>query len=439
MVMTTLNVLMNGLLVGYLKQQNNGMNSFIYDVSWLNTAGARPISLSMPLRKKSYDGAVVYNFFDNLLPDSLEIRRRITARFGAKSTEPFELLSKIGRDIVGAIQLISEDSQQLDVKQLTYTQLSNNELEKILLGYQSQLPLGMLTELDDFRISIAGAQEKTALLKIDDCWCLPRGVTPTTHIFKLPIGKIQTHSYSIDLTQSVENEYLCLLIAKAYGLPVPNAEIISLRKIHALCVERFDRRYSRDKTWIMRIPQEDFCQVLNVSPALKYESQGGPGIKDIMNYLQGSVHAKRDRYVFMQAQVLFWLLAATDGHAKNFSVFLLPDGQFELTPLYDIISLYPVINKKGMHIKEAKLAMSLRGHKGKKYAVEQIFARHFYQTAIEVDFPAKEMNEIIEYFISSTPKVIEQIKTQLPSDFPKPIAEAILTGLQNRSKRLKLL
>ncbi|WP_163344250.1 HipA domain-containing protein, partial [Enterobacter hormaechei] len=69
--------------------------------------------------------------------------------------------------------------------------------------------------------------------------------------------------------------------------------------------------------------------------ALKYENEGGPGIIDIMKYLLGSSNADQDRFHFMKAQVLFWLLAATDGHAKNFSVFINQEGRFHLTPLYD--------------------------------------------------------------------------------------------------------
>ncbi|SES97650.1 type II toxin-antitoxin system HipA family toxin [Thorsellia anophelis] len=438
MVRNSLNVYMNGLLVGCFTQKGNGENHFEYDQSWLNTNGARPISLSMPLRNKPYIGNVVYNFFDNLLPDSLDIRQRIVARHLAQSTQPFDLLSKIGQDMVGALQLMPTNSPPLNIQHITYKTLNNDELERILLGYQSNIPLGMLRELADFRISIAGAQEKTALLKLNNRWCLPQGTTPTTHIIKLPIGKITTHSYTLDLTQSVENEYLCLLIAKAYGLPVPSAEIIQLDKIKALAIERFDRRFSTNKQWIMRIPQEDFCQVLNISPGSKYENQGGPGIFEIMHFLEGSIFPKRDRSIFMQSQLLFWLLAATDGHAKNFSLFILPDGKFELTPLYDIISCYPMISKKGMNIQDAKLAMSLRGTKGKKYSIERIFPRHFLQTASYVGFSRDEMTAIMHQFAIKTPHVISHVLTQLPENFPKSISDAIFQGLEKRSKRLLL-
>lgn len=254
----------------------------------------------------------------------------------------------------------------------------------------------------------------------------------------MPIGKIETHSYTLDLTQSVENEYLCLMIAREYGLPVPDCEILTLESIKGLAVRRFDRQFSSDGQWIMRIPQEDFCQVLNISPALKYENQGGPGIFEIMQYLEGSIAPKRDRAIFMRAQILFWLLAATDGHAKNFSLFIRANGLFELAPLYDIISLYPVMGARGIHIRDAKLAMSLRGSKGKQYNIHTLFPRHFYHTATVIGFSQSEMKEIIHEFALKTPEVVAAIQTKLPKSFPEHIKTTIFNGLLERANRLQL-
>ncbi|WP_241973800.1 HipA domain-containing protein [Aliidiomarina iranensis] len=86
-----------------------------------------------------------------------------------------------------------------------------NTLAIYMNGYR----VGYLSRSD------SGAQEKTALLKIDNVWCIPKGNTPTTHIIKLPVGKIQSHDHTIDLTDSVENEMLCLRIAKAFGFDAP--------------------------------------------------------------------------------------------------------------------------------------------------------------------------------------------------------------------------
>ncbi len=434
--MANLAVYMNGYRVGTFTKTTSGAHQFQYHESWLAQPGSRPISLSMPLRHQAYRGDEAYNFFDNLLPDNTEVRNRVVARYQAASTQPFDLLSCIGQDSVGALQLVTEGHDVPDVRRIDYKALSDDELEQILTSYKSGIPLGMVREQEEFRISIAGAQEKTALLYIDGRWYLPLKATPTTHIIKLPIGKIESHSYSIDLSQSVENEYLCTLIAKEFGLPVPHCFMMQVGQVKALAVERFDRRYAADRSWIMRLPQEDFCQVLNVPSARKYESHGGPGITDIMKTLLGSATPEQDRYLFMKSQVLFWLLAATDGHAKNFSVFIEPEGRFRLTPFYDILSVYPVFGGRGLNRRDAKLAMGLASSKGKKYSIEQIFPRHFFQTAKTVGFERSAMEEILTELANSVDDVIERVTQQLPADFPDTISSTILEGLKTRSARL---
>ncbi|WP_338405810.1 type II toxin-antitoxin system HipA family toxin [Aeromonas hydrophila] len=433
--MANLWVYMNGYRVGTFTKTTSGAHQFQYDESWMKQPGSRPISLSMPLRQQCYRGDETYNFFGNLLPDNPEVRNRVVARYQAVSTQPFDLLSCIGQDSVGALQLVAQGGPVPDVRRIKCKPLSDVELEQILTSYQQGIPLGMIREVEDFRISIAGAQEKTALLYRDNRWYLPSAATPTTHIIKLPIGKIESHSYSIDLSQSVENEYLCTLIAKEFGLPVPHCFIMQVGKIKALAVERFDRRYAADRSWIMRLPQEDFCQVLNVPSARKYENHGGPSIADIMTTLLGSATPEQDRYLFMKSQVLFWLLAATDGHAKNFSVFIEPGGSFRLTPFYDILSMYPAFGGRGLHPRDAKLAMGLTSIKGKEYAIELIFPRHFYQTAKAVGFEQAQMERIIVEFISNIEAVISKVRAQLPATFPTLIAESILNGLSARAQR----
>jgi serine/threonine-protein kinase HipA len=199
----TLQVLMNGYAVGYLHKSANGAMSFQYDQEWLSIEKTRPISLSLPLTTKKYQDERVYNFFDNLLPDNKNIRSKIQSRFQISTNQPFDLLRAIGADCVGAIKICDDQQPIPNIKTITAQPLSPAEIAKILTGYHDT-PLGIVTEVDDFRISIAGAQEKTALLFYNQQWCRPSGTTPTSHIFKLPIGFIN-HS-NLDLQDSCENE-----------------------------------------------------------------------------------------------------------------------------------------------------------------------------------------------------------------------------------------
>lgn len=156
-----LNVNLNGHIVGQLEKTNLGQMRFFYDPSWLNFERSLPISLSLPLTSNTYTGEVVESYFRNLLPDSQAILNRIRSTLKISSTHPFDLLASIGRDCVGALQFLKPGETPETIK-CTKKALSDSEIEQMISDYQG-LPLGMNSD-DDFRISIAGAQEKTALL-----------------------------------------------------------------------------------------------------------------------------------------------------------------------------------------------------------------------------------------------------------------------------------
>jgi serine/threonine-protein kinase HipA len=423
-------VYMNGIKVGLLSRASTGKLAFRYEPIWLRSKSGRPLSLSMPLTEQTYSGDIVENYFDNLLPDSQPIRNRIQKRFGAMSNRGFDLLWYIGRDCVGAIQLSPEDIQ-LDVQKIESEPLSAAAIAETLKNYIT-MPLGM-REDKDFRISVAGAQEKTAFLRRKDGWHLPLGTTPTSHIFKLPIGRIE-HS-GMDLSDSVENEWLCHAILKAYGISVANTEMMSFEGTKVLVVERFDRRWSRDKSWLIRLPQEDMCQALNVPPALKYESDGGPGIEQIMALLLGSMDGLSDRRIFMTRIFLFWVMGAIDGHAKNFSIALGPGGVFQLTPAYDVMSAYPLIAKGQYVQKKMTMAMSLKG-KNRHYLWERMCVRHWLSTAKRCHFPEDEMTRIIEKILTDMDRVIKVVSAILPEGFPDEVAIPIFDGMRSARERI---
>ncbi|EFW7566164.1 TPA: type II toxin-antitoxin system HipA family toxin [Shigella sonnei] len=194
---------MNNQRVGELTKLANGAHTFKYAPEWLASRYARPLSLSLPLQRGNITSDAVFNFFDNLLPDSPIVRDRIVKRYHAKSRQPFDLLSEIGRDSVGAVTLIPED-ETVTRPIMAWEKLTEARLEEVLTAYKADIPLGMIREENDFRISVAGAQEKTALLRIGNDWCIPKGITPTTHIIKLPIGEIRQPNATLDLSQSVD-------------------------------------------------------------------------------------------------------------------------------------------------------------------------------------------------------------------------------------------
>lgn len=424
-----LNVLLNGRLVGRLNRQSSGAIDFEYDPSWLAWEHALPVSLSLPLREDRYIGAPVIAVFDNLLPDSIPIRRRMAERVHAQGTDAYDLLAAVGRDCVGALQFLPDGIEPGAAGAIDGRPVNDKEIAR-LLGDLASAPLGLGKD-EDFRISIAGAQEKTALLFRRGRWYKPLATTATTHILKPQIGRLPN---GIDLSYSVENEFFCLKLTAALGLPSATITIEEFEGNRGLVVERFDRRWTSDHR-LLRLPQEDCCQALSVPPALKYESEGGPGIPAILNLLKGSDQPAADQMTFLKAVIVFWLLGATDGHAKNFSLFLSPGGRFRMTPLYDVISAQPSLDMGQIQRNKMKMAMAVG--KSRHYVVDSIMPRHFIQTAANAGIGERLVTSIFEELHAQAPTAIEQVIASLPKTFPTEIADSIGNGFKARLRRLK--
>ncbi|WP_174274245.1 type II toxin-antitoxin system HipA family toxin [Sphingomonas bacterium] len=425
-----LNVFLNDRHVGLLVRAASGAIEFAYDDEWLAWEHAMPVSLSLPLGTRRYVGAPVWAVFDNLLPDSEPIRRRLAERVGARGTDAFSLLERIGHDCVGALQFLPGDEQPSSTRMVDGAPLDEHDIESLLANL-FRAPLGVDRAVDEhFRISLAGAQEKTALLWHEGRWLRPHGTTPTTHILKPEIAVPQG---GIGLADSVENEFYCMKLMEALGFPTAPCQIATFGARKALVVERFDRIWTRDER-LIRLPQEDCCQALSVPPTMKYQADGGPGVFQIMTLLTGSNDPAADRLTFFRAQVAFWLLGATDGHAKNFSLFLRPEGTFELAPLYDVLSAQPMVDCRHIGRNAFKLSMAV-GNSG-KYRLNEIHGRHFVETGKACGLSAPRISRILDELREQIVTAIETVNTSLPTDFPPGLVTSIADGARKRAESL---
>jgi serine/threonine-protein kinase HipA len=431
-----LHIWLNKEFVGTWRKKS-GREELQYSDEWLASELGRPLSLSLPFvpGNQPHQGESVQYYFDNLLPDSRDIRERLATKFAAHSASPFDLLVELGRDCVGAVQLLKPGEEPEGVDEINCHTLDESDIANILRKTVASNPLGHGSEEGGLRFSLAGAQEKTALLWHDSKWCYPHGATPTTHILKLPLGLVG--DMKADMHESVENEWLCSKIVSAFGLPTANSDIAQFEDQKVLVVERFDRRLSSDDSWIIRLPQEDMCQAKGIPPLMKYQADGGLGIAECMRVLDGSSEAVADKQIFFMTQVVFWLLYATDGHAKNFSIQHHSKDAYELAPLYDILSVLPVIGNRSDQLPEqkAKLAMAIRGSKN-YYHIIRIERRHFVNQATRVGISAEEAEAMITQILDTLDNVIEYVSTILPDGFPKTVSEKIFEGMRKQAKKL---
>jgi serine/threonine-protein kinase HipA len=419
-----LTVYLNSRLVGRLNRQSSGAIDFKYDQAWLDWPSAIAVSLSLPLREDHFIGAPVIAVFDNLLPDSDAIRRRMAEQVHASGIDAYSLLAAVGRDCVGALQFLPDGSEPGPAGAVEGKAVTDAEIAEII-GNLASVPLG-LGDDQDFRISIAGAQEKTALLFHKGRWKKPLGTTATTHILKPQIGHLPN---SIDLTNSVENEFFCLKLTKALGLPTAEVEMATFGEKRVLVVERFDRRWTQDGR-LLRLPQEDFCQALSVPPHQKYESDGGPGIPALLNLLKGSDTPETDQSMLIKALVVFWLIGATDGHAKNFSIQMSPGGRFHLAPLYDVLSAEPSFKRGQIQRNKLKLAMAVGN--SRHHALGGIMPRHFIETTAKAGIGASVVERAFGELKAGISKALSDVTHSLPDGFPPAINDAIRASCDAR-------
>jgi serine/threonine-protein kinase HipA len=431
-----LGVWMNGERVGvWSRTRGARVHSLVYAQSWVDSPRVRPLSLSLPIPpSREVLGPAVENYFDNLLPDYDKIRERIRQRFATRSTSAFDLLTAIGRDCVGAVQLLPEKDEPERVDTIESEPLTTAQVEAVLAGVTGTggAPgIGHRDDGSDFRISIAGAQEKTALLRLNGRWRRPLGATPTTHILKLPLGRVGGMG-RLDLRRSVENEWLCSRIVEALGLPAAACEMAEFGAQKVLVVQRFDRAFADGRRWIARLPQEDMCQATATPPGRKYEADGGPGMRRILDLLAVGEAPADDRSRFLRSQLAFWLLAGIDGHAKNFSIFLKGGDRFTLTPLYDVLSAWPLIGR-GRHklsLQDAKLAMAVRGGNA-HWRLGEILARHWEGLALAHGGQAL-WSEMIA-MVAGVEPALDTVGQALPDGYPPEVFDSIATGMRKQA------
>lgn len=281
-------------------------------------------------------------------------------------------------------------------------------------------------EDEDFRISIAGAQDKTALLRTGGQWRRPAGTAATTHIFKPAIGVLHN---GFDLADSVQNEFLCLKLCTALGLDVAEAAIEQFEDQTVLSVTRFDRLWTEEGR-LLRLPQEDFCQALWVPQAQKYQRDGGPGMLAILDRLNESDRPFEDRRAFLKAQMAFWLMGATDGHAKNFSIAHRPGGGFALTPLYDILSAQPLADAGTPRRNRFKMAMSVGGNS--HYRIDEIQKRHFAETSDAAGLPDGTVDDICSDLDQQVPGALAEIAALAGNAIPETLVTSLIHSVRSR-------
>jgi serine/threonine-protein kinase HipA len=409
----------NGREAGRITRDNRGRLTFVYADDWRATRGAYPLSLSMPLAAAEHGHKPVEAFLWGLLPDSAHVLDLWARRFQVSARNAFALISHVGEDCAGAVQFVRPerlaevtgqgppDIEWLDEKDIA------GRLRALLADHAAwRMPR------DTGQFSLAGAQPKTALLYENGRWGVPSGRTPTTHILKPPTGEFDGHA---------ENEHVCMQLASTLGLTAVNSQVMRFEDRVAIVIERYDRQ--RTDAGLIRIHQEDMCQALAILPAIKYENEGGPGARAIVDLIRTfSGRADEDVQRFVDALAFNWLIGGTDAHAKNYAMLIGTEGRARLAPLYDIASILPY----GFDPQKIRSAMKIGG----EYRIRGIGPRQWRKLAMALRLDADRLMTRISDLAGALPDALADVcRTAQADGIDHPLVERLAGRLRDRAQR----
>jgi serine/threonine-protein kinase HipA len=417
--MTHLAVLMNGVEAGRLDYER-GRLMLTYDQAWRNRRDAVPISLSMPMTAQTHSGKTVSAFLWGLLPDNEQIIQDWSRRFQVSARQPFGLIGAVGEDCAGAVQFITPERLEgvTSGHRDGVRWLSDGEIAERLAALRANKGAWRRPG-DEGQFSLAGAQPKIALIRHDDRWGIPSGRIPTTHILKPP---------SADIEAQAENEHFCLSVLALLGLPVAASRVHVFEGEVAIVVRRYDR--FEGPNGVGRTHQEDFCQALGVAPDQKYQNQGGPGLKKLIDLLRVvSDRPQDDIATLVDASIFNWIIGGSDAHAKNFSILLGPAGRHRLAPIYDVASILPY--QPQVQFQDIKLAMKIGG----EYRLGDIHLRHWRRFAEENRLNFDHVRNRIADMADKLADLAATVRDQIAAEgAPHPLNDKLAAVFAERAK-----
>lgn len=358
------------------------------------------LSISLPAAiGRHYPEEKVMPWLAGLLPDSAAVRRTLSERLNLGSATDYELLAALGRDLPGAVSVVSMDAAVLLDENITpsWMPMTDAELAE-RIRHLADRPL-FVDEDGELRLSLAGAHDKAGVMLANGRPALPIGGTPSTHILKVDIRS---------LPDSVKTEHFCLQAARAVGLATASSKIGVAEDQTYMLVARYDRAVAggESRRWLRRVHQEDFCQALSIYPDRKYEKDGGPGWKDGFGLMEYSGSLADDKTELLRRAVFQYLIGNPDAHAKNYSL-LHKDGEVRLAKLYDVnnAAAFRSFYKEQRH----RLAMFVGGERNP----DLLTPEHWRAFARDAGVGAAVVLQAIEEMANRLPVVLEGLRREM--------------------------
>lgn len=395
--------------VGWLTA-HQGRLAFRYDNAWLANPLAGPLSASLPLRPEPFDDVEARAYFSGLLPEG-RVRQLLARQFQVSNQNDFALLEQIGGECAGAVSFVVRGTETAAAGSTRDILWFRDGGLAAALDELSRRPL--LAGTEGVRLSLAGAQEKLAVVVENGRIGLPRGNTPSTHLLKPAIPGVE---------DSVANEAFCMRLAAAMGIPTAAVAMGEVQGRAYLLVARCDR--VRDASGHpARLHQEDFCQALGVVPEMKYQNEGGPGLAACFDLIRRVTRPSATSLLRLLDVVIFNALVGNhDAHGKNFSL-LHRQAVPELAPLYDCLCTAA----------HADLSQQMAMKIGSKYAFDEVWPCHWQQLAKDAGLSPAQTRKRVAVIARELPEAARSLASEAGKGFiGRPIVGRIVAIIEAR-------
>ncbi|MFF3225547.1 type II toxin-antitoxin system HipA family toxin [Nocardia suismassiliense] len=315
-----------GQLAGHLRRERDDV-VFTYAQTYLADQAAPPIAFTLPKQAATAraTGGSVPAFFAGLLPEGLRLTA-ITRATRTSEDDHLSILLAVGADTIGDVQVVPAGTAPADQPALF------DQTNPATTDFTTLFTRATSTDANDLdRTALPGVQVKVSAQMIS---------TPVSTTRGPAILKLNPPEYPL----LVENENFFLDMAQACGIRVPDHQLATDGHGRtALFISRFDRIV--ENGGIRRLAQEDACQVLGRYPAAKYRIT----LQEAITALADAVTTGRGSPSLAVLQMLeiaafSYLIGNGDLHGKNLSVRQNPDGIWEATPAYDLLSTQPYLS-----------------------------------------------------------------------------------------------
>lgn len=375
---------------GTLSDADDGLR-FAYSPRWVQTR-RHPLSQSLPVGPE-LDSAPVAAFFGGLLPEGRP-REVVARRLGLSMGNDFSLLEAIGGECAGAVRFLTpEGAPASDAGTVLW--LSEEELAQLI----RDLPANpMHADADgEFRLSLAGAQDKLPVVVDGPHVGLTKGDRPSTHILKTPIDR---------LDDTVANEAFCLALGRGLSIETARAEVRYADDQECLLVARYDRTAEQVPR---RLHQEDMCQALGVASDHKYQAEGGPSLAEVADVLRSATTVPAVALLaLLDLIALSFIVGNHDAHAKNFSLLYAPD-RVRFAPAYDVLSTIAYASVRGM---SRKMAMKIGG----EYRPHYVRRRHVERLCAELGLAVPPTLRRLHRLARLAPEAAREVREQMVRD-----------------------